>query len=339
MIATHQDQVKTVLDSNSKLVAERKLPSVAVVILIYNGAAVIEKCLESVFCSDYQGPMEVVVIDNASTDGSLEAINRFINTVGGLVFDHGKITIKNMPLGYHFLKDNLGWAGGNNYGISRASSDWDLVLFLNDDVELGPDTISELVKDSIIANQHPINYYKVGIFGCKLLYPDGTVQHLGAEIGPTGHTKHYLADCPNARNNNIPHYVTGAAIMITRACWEACGKFPECYHMYYEEAEYCVRARKRGYETVCVPSAVATHHADQREDRSKYMFYLRYERSRLRFVWRNFSCREILGWYNEEVYWYKANIKGNHDDHADATRRAYAEMLWKLPWIALTRAK
>jgi GT2 family glycosyltransferase len=319
------------------------LPKIAVVVLVYNGEQIIEKCLESVFKSDYQGPMEVIVVDNASTDESWKSASRRfgLRNPGPMVIGFDPKPNGNGTIDYkmYHLDKNLGWAGGNNYGISRAGNDWDLALFLNDDVELRPDTISELVKASHTpgyrGTQSTTIAGKVGVFGCKLLYPNGKIQHLGAAIKPTGHTCHYIVDHPDVSFR--PHYVTGAAIMITRECWEACGKFPECYHMYYEEAEYCLRARKKGYETICVPSAVAIHYADQREGRSKYTFYLNYERSRLRFVWRNYTFCQLLKWFKDEWRWYRANISGQQNDHANAICRIYKEMWYRLPWIGITR--
>ena len=354
------------------------LLKVAIVVLVFNGERVIEKCLESVFKSDYTGPMEVVVVDNASTDGSREAIGRFVgahltNSPG--LSDRMRAISDGM--GVYYLDKNRGWAGGNNYGIGQVSTwhhkkingttyscgidmakgektipIWDLALFLNDDVEIRPDMISELVKAYekrkryVHAQYHKntgivsSSVYDRGIFGCKLLYPDGKVQHLGAFIKPTGHTGHLGVDKHPKMLDTIffgPDYVTGAAMMITRECWDAMGGFPECYFMYYEEVESCVRARKKGYETVCVPSAVATHLADEREGRSKFMFYLRYEKARLRYVWRNYSLRSLLRWFGAERRWYRDNIKGVHSDHADATRKAYSAMWWRLLWILMAR--
>lgn len=336
--------------------AATKLPKIAIVVLIYNGEKYIERCLKAVFKSDYPGPMELVVVDNASTDESYKLAQGLSHC-----FNRGTMQIIR-------LNDNHGWAGGNNYGIAQVKDafyvmktpalgpstmpgktwqelGWDLALFLNDDTEIRPDLISELVKAHekakyLLFPVSDLNKFQpgpikklIGVFGCKLLYPDGKIQHLGAYIEPTGHTGHYLEDCREARDDDIPHYVTGAAIAVTRECWEACGPWPECYGMYYEEVELCVRARKKGFETICVPSAVAVHHADQREGRDKSTFYLSYERSRLRFVWRNYSLRKLWHWFRAEWHWYRRNIKGKQGQHPDAVRKAYRNMWWRLPWI------
>ena len=87
---------------------------------------------------------------------------------------------------------------------------------------------------------------------------------------------------------------------------------------------------------------MAVHHADQREGRSKFLFYLRYERSRLRYVWRNFPLRTLPAWLLAEWRWYRKHFwnakkhpKGT--EHHQALRAAYRQMWWKAPWIVLTR--
>jgi GT2 family glycosyltransferase len=139
--------------------------TVSVIIPIWNGSEYLHACLDSLMAHDYP-IFEIIAVDNASVDGSAELIARHYPQVR---------LIRNAV--------NLGFAGGCNAGLKAAQGD--ILVLLNQDVIVQPGWLRALVK----ALQKP----KIGIVGCKMLYPDGrTIQHAGGWIEwPLGLAHHY----------------------------------------------------------------------------------------------------------------------------------------------------
>ncbi len=287
---------------------------VAVIVLSHNGANVIESCLKSLFATDYKNT-EVIVVDNGSTDSTAEIVRdkfpaaRLIST-----------------------GENLGFAGGNNVGIS--ASDADVIVLLNDDTAVMPDMISQIAK---FAASDP----DVGIIGCKILYPDGkTIQHAGGAILPNGLTRHY--GCGERDEGEYDRvfdvaYVTGAAIAIKREVLDKLGLLDAGYFpIYYEEVEYCERARRLGYRVAYLPSAVLLHYESQVTVKASFGFFLRYHLGRLRYVLKNFGASRLLGFAKEEVRWLR---EGGFKEQGKPLVLAYLKTLLKLPAILWARRR
>ena len=209
--------------------------------LTYNGKADVLECLASLSRSTYPN-LEMVVVDNGSSDGSVAAIEAGFPAVR--IIENGR---------------NLRWAGGNNVGIRYAlESGADTILLLNNDTTMDPEMVTQLVG---AAQSDP----EVGILGPKIYYhaqPEtvwyaggkvnlwwGAVRHVGIRQRDTGQFDQVVA----------VDYVTGCALMVKREVVEKIGLIDTVYTAYGEDTDYCLRATRVGYRLLMVPSAVMWH--------------------------------------------------------------------------------
>lgn len=221
--------------------AQSPPPECSVIICAYNGEATIGPCLASLMRC--RGPaFEAIVVDNASTDATVQIVQR------------------DYP-GVRLLRNarNLGFAGGNNVGLRAARGR--RLLLINQDTELRPDWIQRMCA---ALDADP----RRGAVGCKLLYPDGqTIQHAGAILHPNMLTTHQGQGAPDKGQWNDPGprtYVTAAAIALRREALEAVGLFDEGYDpAYYEEVDLQLRLWEAGWTIWYEPRAVAIHHESQ----------------------------------------------------------------------------
>ena len=217
----------------------RNLPRISIIVLNWNGKKYIRKCLKSIFNSNYpKDRLEVIVVDNASIDGSDRIVaNEFPDVT----------LIRNSK--------NLGFCEANNIGIRRSTGD--IIVLLNNDVFVDENWLIEIVKT--------MNKPKVGIVGCKLLYPNGRlIQSCGCKEIFLGYWEHIAAGLGieefNCDNEFEVDYASGAAIAIKREVFEKIGMFDSSFWAYVEEVDLCYRARKAGYKVVVAPKAIVYHY-------------------------------------------------------------------------------
>jgi GT2 family glycosyltransferase len=248
-------------------------PRVFTIILNYRNADDTLRCLESLASSRYRR-MFPVVVDNGSDETTVDTLKDHLTTRTLILSD-----------------DNLGYAGGNNLGISYAlDRGADLIWVLNPDTEVQPDTLKRLVSSM---NSVP----DIGVLGCRILNGgDGgqTIWYNGATIdwstgGGTSHTDNGKkdSDVKDERLRSVD-YVTGASMLVRREVFEHIGLLPERYFLYFEETDFNVRARNAGWR-VMVDSAARLLHYRRSWERApgpNYVFY--FIRNRLLFG-RTFS--------------------------------------------------
>jgi GT2 family glycosyltransferase len=283
---------------------------ISIVVLAWNGAAFLENCLRALV--EQNQDAEIIVVDNASTDDSIAVVQKFLPRVQ---------LIRNTA--------NLGFAGGTNVGIRAATGD--AIVLLNQDTVVQPGwlrAIADTFDDATI-----------GIVGCKSLYPDARgIQHAGGVVEPgTAQTRHIgwgEQDAGQYDSLSEPDYVTGAAFAIRRAVVERLGGLDEKFFpVFYEEVDYCYRARRAGFRVVYQPRAVLHHH----ETTTFPVNYARaaaYQRNRIRFVLRHWDARAL-----DEFFAREQNVIANAGliDDAVANARAYWDNLLAFPLIALQR--
>jgi hypothetical protein len=218
-----------------------KSPRVAVIVLNWNNRDDTLGCLESLRHLDYPN-YEIVVVDNGSTDGSVEAVGAFFP----------KATI--LETG-----ENLGFAEGNNVGLRHTLAHGaDYVVLLNNDTEVAPDFISLLV-DAVGATP------QAGVAGPTIYYFDRptTIWSAGGAIDwRRGDTQMIgLDEVDEGQYGTIREvdFVTGCALLARREVIERVGMLDPRFFMYYEEAEWCVRAARAGYKILHVPQAHVWH--------------------------------------------------------------------------------
>jgi len=213
-------------------------PKVSVIILNWNGLGYIEKCLDSVLASNYPKELlEVIVVDNGSSDGSIEVIRKYYPEVR---------LIEN--------KSNLGFCIGNNIGIKNSTGD--LVILLNNDTIVDKDWIINIVREA--------GDSKVGIIGCILVNPvTNRIQTLGCKELFTcfwesiGHGKIFSRKI-NVGGKEVD-YVSGAALAIKREVLRKIGLLDPLFHSYVEDVDLCYRAKRAGYKVV-MSNAIVYHY-------------------------------------------------------------------------------
>jgi GT2 family glycosyltransferase len=221
--------------------------AVSVIIVSYNARADLERCLESLQSAPPVATHEVVVVDNASTDGSADAARRFSAV---RVIDAGA---------------NLGFARANNMGI-RASSGANFLL-LNSDTIVPAGAVDALLA---ALDRHP----DVAIVGPRLVDGQGRAElSFGRMLGPLSEVRQKLLVTGHARGfgplsafverttrvEQCPDWVSGACLLVRRDDAEAVGLLDERYFMYEEDVDFCAAVRARGRRVLFMPSAEVTH--------------------------------------------------------------------------------
>lgn len=227
----------------------KQYPKIFIIILNYNGRNTIKKCLDSVFCSDYPN-FEVVVVDNDSKDGSFELA-------------------KNLFSKFNFIKNekNSGFSAGNNIGIRFALERMaDYVFLLNNDAVLEKDTLSKLVE---AAEQK-----EAGIFSPLIYDRNNKIWFSGGEIKWMEMRTIHKNDLPKDKKPYITEYISGCAILIKKEVFKKIGLFSEDYFLYYEDADFCLRAKKNGFECLIVPDAKIKHWEKSELDLSNKIYWL-----------------------------------------------------------------
>jgi N-acetylglucosaminyl-diphospho-decaprenol L-rhamnosyltransferase len=255
-------------------------PELSVVIVNWNVRDLLRRCLESVFVAggpstDHASPRtEVIVVDNASTDGSVEMIRT----------EFPQVTILTNTA-------NLGFAGGNNQGIAAAQGRY--VLLLNADAEVLGDALSVLV-------QYMGAHSDVGLVGPQLLYPDGRVQSSRRRF-PTLATlflestwleslaprsllnRYYVLDQPDSALLDVD-WVVGAAMLIRRETLQQVGGLDEGFFMYSEELDWCRRIKAAGWRVVYQPAAQIVHHVGKSSEQAIPDRHINFQRSKIRYT-------------------------------------------------------
>lgn len=211
------------------------IPNVFAIVLNYNGGTDVIECLKSLYRSDYPS-LEIVVIDNDSKDRSLKIIKE--------LFQKSAI-IQNAS--------NIGFAAGNNVGIRFALEKFaDYIFLLNNDATVEPDTISLLVG------------YAEHNSGCGIVSPlilkekNGSAWFAGGEILWTK-MRAVHAHYAGQTNAFSTQYASGCAMLVSKAVFKEIGLFDEDYFLYYEDADFSLRAKKNGFGISVLPSAAAYH--------------------------------------------------------------------------------
>jgi GT2 family glycosyltransferase len=248
---------------------------VSIVIVLYDSADCIEPCISSLASLEYR-PFELIMVDNASSDDSARLARRRAQEEG-------------LDCLVSLLSRNRGFAAATNHGISLSSGE--IMLLLNPDTEVYPDTLVALVE----ALEEP----EVGIAGCKVYYPDReTLQHAGGFIRDNGLTWHYGVNEKDVGQYDEPadvSYVTGAALALKRKVLDRVGPLDAGYFpAYFEETDLCLRARRAGYRVVYAPRARLVHHESVTVGKFTERYYYLYHKNRIRFMLKNYSWRFLL---------------------------------------------
>ena len=236
--------------------AERALdPSVEaavdIVIVNWNSGAHLRECLAALDGSPGAQRLNLIVVDNASTDQS----------AAGLAVDHAKLELLQNPV-------NRGFAVASNQGARIGSAGY--LLFLNPDVRMA----AGAVESAVAYLDHP-SRANVGIVGAQLLDQEGRIQRCCART-PTVNglllhrlfldrfwpglvPPHFLSDWDHQETREVDQ-VIGASLLIRRGLFERLGGFDERFFLYYEDVDLCLRVRRAGSQVMYFVGAKG-HHA------------------------------------------------------------------------------
>jgi GT2 family glycosyltransferase len=222
-------------------------PTVFIIVLNFNGKDTLIDCLSSIYQSDYLN-FEVVLVDNDSKDGSFEKARKLFSRA-------------------HFIKNsnNLGFSKGNNVGIRFALEKFaDYVLILNNDTLVEKTTLSTLVK---VMDENP----KVGVSSPVIFSADEKIWFAGGCIDWFKMKTYHLTKV----DSSLPYatqYVSGCAMLVRKDVFKKIGLFDERFFLYYEDADFSVRAKKDGFDLSIVPSA-SIRHFEQSNDKNSLKIY------------------------------------------------------------------
>lgn len=254
----------------------------SVVVVSYNGCALLRSCLQSLLQDGDRLSREVTVVDNASTDGAVETVRREYPWVR-LIESGG----------------NFGFAHAANIGIRASAGEF--ILLLNPDTVVPPGALRKCVDE--LARRPD-----VGVLGCKLVRPDGTLDHACKRSFPTpvsalAHMTKLSRVSAGSRfgTYTAPHVgeddvalvdaVNGAFMLIRAAAIDQVGLLDESYWMYGEDLDWCFRFWAAGWPVLYWPKATVMHvkggisgrHRSWRTNvafhRAMWMFFRRHQAS------------------------------------------------------------
>jgi GT2 family glycosyltransferase len=242
----------------------------SIIIVNWNARDLLLACLQSIFTTAEGLALEVFVIDNASTDGSADAVRAAWPPV---------TVVENA--------DNPGFSTANNQGLRRSRGRY--ALLLNPDTEVRPGALRTLVA---FLDNHP----SVGACGAKLLNSDGTIQKSTSRL-PSLWTEFADKFCFNVLSRwNLGGYLTrayaqtqpvgfatGACLLLRRTALDAVGLLDEDMFMYFEDSDLCARLWAAGWPVYLVPEAEVIHHHGRSASRNRARVTLEHRRSQLRY--------------------------------------------------------
>lgn len=246
-------------------------PKVSAIVVSYNTRDDLGRCLASLR-AHVTLPIEVVVVDNASTDRSVEAVRRDFPTARLLALD-----------------TNRGFSAANNEG--RRASQAAYLLALNSDAEVTPGAVEAMAG---LLDARPA----VGLVGPKTRNPDGTIQvSFGPDLTPLAEWRQrrlvrgVRARDPfalreaeaQAAEEHQPAWVSGSCFLARRQALEAVGGFDEGFFLYEEDADLGLRLRRAGWTVLYTPAAEVRHLLGRSMDQTPERSRLEYHRSHLRY--------------------------------------------------------
>ncbi|WP_340148659.1 glycosyltransferase family 2 protein [uncultured Sneathiella sp.] len=232
-------------------------PTVSIIVISYNTRDLTLDCIRSVFEQAKDVTFEVIVLDNASTDGSAEAIAAEFPDINLIA-----------------SKENVGFANGNNLAAKQATGEY--ILLLNPDTVVLDHAIDNIVQ---FANAHP----KAAVWGGRTLFGDRSLNATSCWRRMTVWSLFcYVTGLsgifPSSGLFNAEGYggwkrdtvreidiVTGCFLLMKRNLWEELGGFDRRFFMYGEDADLCLRAKKRGGRPMITPEATIVHYGGQSE--------------------------------------------------------------------------
>jgi hypothetical protein len=253
---------------------------ISIVIVNWNGKSFLLDCLKSIKNSRVSKNYEIIVVDNASTDGSMEAVRKTYPEVKA---------IRN--------EKNEGFARGNNIGIRETKGKY--ICLINSDIKVIEGCLDRMYS---FMESHP----SVGISGPQILNPDGTIQFSCREFPSLWNNFCFAFGFsnifPNIRffSNEQQSYfshearksieaISGCFMMVRGDALEQVGLLDERFFIYCEDIDWCKRFREKGWDIVFNPDAQAIHYAGASSANEPMRFSIEKQRAILKY-WSKHHC-------------------------------------------------
>lgn len=288
-------------------------PLISTVILNTNRKNDTLEAIGSLFSNTYEN-QQIIVLDNHSTDGSVQAVRTQFPQVQIIE-----------------LKENLGYAGNNNVGIEAAcktEAEW--ILVLNEDTVLAPDCLEQLIR---VAESDET----IGILGPMVYHHNEpqVIQSAGGELGKYWQSTHVAQNEVDRGQFPDPRpveWVSGCAIMVRKSIIDQVGALDPRFFYYWEETEWCLRAHRAGWRIVHVPQAKLWHKGVQRDyhpgpnvtyynTRNRFMLFAKHKAPL--FIWMRAwleTLRTLISW-SVKPHWR------DHHEHRDAMLQGILDYL------------
>ena len=252
-------------------------PSISIVIVTYNSANVIASCLQSVARDSRGLQLETLVVDNGSQDATPRIVKHQFPWVQ-VIEGHG----------------NIGFAAGNHLGFSAARGRY--LFMLNPDTELHPGALQALLN---FAKLHP----EAGMIAPHLINQDGSLQHSTFRFPDLRQAffgffeKLVPIDSPHngryspqayAQSREVDHII-GAAVFFRREVWRQTGGMDENYNLYFEETDWCYRAKQTGWQLLYTPNATIMHMGAHTTSKDPESSSVMFARSQVYFYRKNYG--------------------------------------------------
>lgn len=278
---------------------QTKHVDVSIIIVNYNTRQLTLDCLESVYASRTAYHYEIIVIDNASHDGSVEAIRTAYPEV--LMIANG---------------DNTGFAVANNQGMKVARGRY--ILLLNSDTVVQPDTLEVMIG---FMDRRP----EMGASGCKVILPDGSLDKACKRGFPTPSASFYYAfglsrlfpDRPKFNQYQLGHLspddeypidcLVGAFMLVRREVVEQVGGLDETFFMYGEDVDWCYRIKEAGWGIYYYPRTYIVHYKGASARRKPMKIVYEFHRAMWVFHRKHYAKRYSL--FTNTVVWLGISLK------------------------------
>ena len=210
--------------------------NIRVCILNWNGGETLHRCIDSLLQNTTQD-FSITIIDNGSTDGSLDNIKSSIEVIK--------------------LDKNYGYSKGYNLGIEKISDNDEYIVLLNYDTSVSSNFISSL------SNQIKINGKKY-IYGVKILYKNNKnlIWYAGGRADLSKGIIFHVGLRQNSKNYNSAKktdYITGCCLVVHKDNYQRLNGFDTDFFMYNEDVDFCIRAKGLGLECLYLPDPVIYH--------------------------------------------------------------------------------
>lgn len=254
---------------------------VSIIILNYNTKQLTLSAIESVYRSETGYRYEIILVDNASTDGTVEAVRKNYPEVRTIV-----------------SPTNVGFSRGNNTGIRQACGRY--ILLLNSDTIMQPDTLEIMVR---FMDEHP----NVGASGCKIILPDGQLDKACKRGFPTPSASFYYAfgfskwfpNNPRFTQYQLSHLdsdqdypvdsLVGAFMLVRREAIDQVGLLDEDFFMYGEDIDWCFRIKQAGRQIYYYPYTHIIHYKGASSSRKPFKIVYEFHRAMFLFHQKHYK--------------------------------------------------